>query len=72
MVNALRTEFMASTGYAVQTVATYLHSGWPDANIAAVFFFQRRFMMRFTLPGGLKVEFAPHGDDPDTWMSVLA
>src|SRR6202795_1933545 len=38
----------------------------------AMFFFQRLCMMRWTLPGGLNVVFAPYGVDPESWMSVLA
>ena len=53
-------------------MAMYLTWGCPAASIPAVFFFQRLFMMRWTVPGGLKVEFAPQGEEPDTWMSVLA
>ena len=37
-----------------------------------MFFFQRWCMIRFSLPGGLKVVFAPYGVEPDNWMSVLA
>src|ERR1700738_3327456 len=37
-----------------------------------VFFFQRVCMMRFFLPLGENVVTAPHGEDPDTWMSVFA
>ena len=37
-----------------------------------MFFFQRVCMMRFILPGGLNVVFAPYGVEPDSWMSVLA
>jgi hypothetical protein len=37
-----------------------------------VFFFQRVWMMRLALPGGLNVVFAPYGVEPDSWMSVLA
>jgi hypothetical protein len=29
-------------------------------------------MIRFTLPGGLNVVWAPYGVDPDSWMSVFA
>jgi hypothetical protein len=36
-----------------------LHSGWPAASIAAVFFFHRLCMMRRALPGLLKVVLAP-------------
>ena len=38
----------------------------------AVFFFQRVWMMRLTVPGGLNVVLAPHGVEPDSWMSVFA
>ncbi len=37
-----------------------------------VFFFQRVCMIRFFLPLGEKVVTAPQGEEPDTWMSVLA
>src|SRR3981081_2628218 len=37
-----------------------------------VFFCQRVCMIRFFLPLGEKVVTAPHGEEPDTWMSVLA
>src|SRR5438094_7456030 len=37
-----------------------------------MFFFQRVWMRRFTLPGGLNVVLAPYGVIPDSWMSVLA
>src|SRR6266487_2200352 len=37
-----------------------------------VFFFQRLCMIRFFLPLGEKVVTAPHGEEPDTWMSVFA
>ena len=43
----------------MHTVAMYLHVGWPAASIPAMFFFQRWCMMRFILPGGLKVVWAP-------------
>ena len=68
----LRILFMKSTAYDAHAVATYFTPGWPTAIIAAMFFFQRLFMILWSLPGGLKVEFAPHGDEPETWMSVLA
>src|SRR2546430_17465226 len=38
----------------------------------AMFFFQRVWMMRLALPGGLKVVCAPKGVMPESWMSVLA
>src|SRR5262249_15958203 len=53
-------------------VAMYLHVGWPAASIPAMFFFHRWCMMRFILPGGLKVVCAPQGVLPEIGMSVLA
>ena len=38
----------------------------------AMFFFQRVWMIRFNVPGGLKVVLAPYGVEPESWMSVLA
>src|SRR6266542_3359009 len=38
----------------------------------ATFFFQRVWMIRLTVPGGLKVVWAPYGVSPESWMSVLA
>src|SRR5579859_1138793 len=37
-----------------------------------VFFFQRVCMMRFLEPLGENVVTAPQGEEPETWMSVLA
>src|SRR5438105_4840276 len=37
-----------------------------------MFFFQRWCMIRFLVPGGLKVVCAPYGVEPESWMSVLA
>src|SRR4030088_1513266 len=37
-----------------------------------VFFFQRVCMIRLCLPLGENVVTAPHGDEPETWISVLA
>ncbi len=59
MVSALRTAFIASTGYDMQTVLTNRQVGWPAASMAAKFFFQRWCMIRFLLPGGLNVVCAP-------------
>ena len=53
-------------------MATYRHSGCPAAIMPAMFFFQRVCMIRFALPGGLKVVCAPNGVRPETWMSVFA
>src|SRR6266571_2657441 len=50
----------------------YAASGWPAASIPGVFFFQRVCMIRFFLPLGEKLVTAPHGEEPDTWMSVFA
>jgi hypothetical protein len=44
----------------------------PAAIMPATFFFQRRCMIRFTLPGVLKVVFAPQGVMPESRMSVFA
>src|SRR6266567_9491986 len=68
----LRTLFMKSTPYDAQAVAMYAASGWPAASMPGVFFFQRVCMMRFFLPLGEKVVTAPYGDEPETWISVLA
>src|SRR5207248_688541 len=68
----LRTLFMKSTPYEAHAVAIYAASGWPAASMPGVFFFQRLCMMRFFLPLGENVVTAPQGEDPDTWMSVLA
>src|SRR6266699_648241 len=68
----LRTLFMKSTPYDAQAVAMYAASGWPAASMPGVFFFQRVCMIRFFLPLGEKVVTAPQGEEPDTWMSVLA
>src|SRR5947208_1014927 len=38
----------------------------------AMFFFQRVWMLRITLPGGLNVVLAPYGVIPESWMSVFA
>ena len=42
-------------------MATYLTPGWPTAIMPAIFFFHRVCMIRCTLPGGLKVVWAPQG-----------
>src|SRR5207249_8684432 len=38
----------------------------------AMFFFQRLWIRRILLPGGLNVVFAPYGVIPESWMSVFA
>ena len=68
----LRTLFIMSTAKEAHTVATYRQVGCPAASIAAMFFFHRRFMIRYFFPGGEKVVLTPQGEEPETWMSVLA
>src|SRR5258706_11960973 len=72
IVSARRTLFIISTAYEAQTVAAWRPSGCPAAIMPAMFFFQRVWMLRITLPGGLNVVLAPYGVMPESWMSVLA